>query len=56
MKLEEAISLIGQVICGITGKPETGFKGTLQEHQLLQQALKVVNEKCSDKKKDEVDS
>jgi len=49
MKLEEALNLLGQVCAG--------YKGTLQEHQALQSALKIVNDKCSEKKekkKDEV--
>ena len=48
MKLEEALSLLSQVCAA--------YKGTLQEHQTLQQALKVVNEKCSEKKEDKEDS
>ena len=50
MKLEQALDLVKQAVFGIIGKPETGFKGTLQEHQLLQQALNVVEDKCSEKK------
>ena len=46
MKTEEAINLLRQV-CAI-------YKGTLQEHQQLQEALKVIEElqnKISEKKK-----
>ena len=53
MDVKEALNLLGQVCAG--------YKGTLQEHQALQSALKVINDKCSElntkqvvKKKDEV--
>ena len=36
MKVDEAINLLKQVCAN--------YRGTLQEHQLLQQALKVVEE------------
>ena len=42
MRLEEAISLLKQVCAG--------FRGTLQEHQSLQEALQVVEKQCSEKK------
>ena len=42
MKLEEALNLLRQVC--------SGFRGTLQEHQSLQEALQVVEKKCSEKK------
>ena len=43
MSLKEALDLLKQVCAG--------FKGTLQEHQLLQQALQVVADKSSEVKK-----
>ena len=42
MKLEEALNLLKQVCAG--------FRGTLQEHQTLQEALQVVEKRCSEKK------
>ena len=45
MLVPEALSLLGQVCAN--------YKGTLKEHQSLQEALSVVNTKCSDKKEKE---
>jgi len=42
MKLDEALSLLSQVCAG--------YKGNLQEHQVLQEALQTVSKKCSEKK------
>lgn len=42
MKLDESLNLLAQVCAG--------YKGNLQEHQALQEALKAVNDKCSEKK------
>lgn len=40
MKLDEALDLLAQVCAG--------FRGTLQEHQAIQEALKVVTDKCTE--------
>jgi len=42
MKLDEALSLLAQVCAE--------YRGTLREHQALQEALKTVSDKCSEKK------
>lgn len=42
MKLEEALNLLKGVCAN--------FRGTLQDHQALQQALQVVEDKCKEKK------
>lgn len=44
MKLEEALNLLRQVC--------SGFRGTLQEHQALQAALQVVEDKLKAPKKE----
>jgi hypothetical protein len=43
MKLDEALNLLKQVC--------SGFRGTLQEHQALQTALQVVEDKLKASKK-----
>lgn len=40
MKLDEALNLLRQVCAG--------YRGTLQEHQALQEALKTVSDKCTE--------
>ena len=42
MKVEEALNLLQQVCAG--------FRGNLQEHQTLQEALQSVKDTCSKKK------
>lgn len=42
MKLEEALNLIKSVCAN--------FRGTLQDHQALQQAIQVIENKCMEKK------
>lgn len=42
MKLDEALNLIKGVCAN--------FRGTLQDHQALQQAIQVVENKCTEKK------
>ena len=42
MQVEEGLNLLKQVCAG--------FRGNLQEHQTLQEALKVVEKQCSEKK------
>ena len=42
MKLEEALNLLKQVCAG--------FRGNLQEHQTLQEALQIIEKKCSENK------
>ena len=49
MKVDEALNLLRQVCNGVPGVIESGFKGTNQEHGLLQQALKTVEDKCKEK-------
>lgn len=41
MKLEEALNLIKNVCAN--------FRGTLQDHQALQQAIQIVEKKCNEK-------
>ena len=38
MQVKEALDLLGQVC--------SGYRGTLQEHQLLQEALHLVKNEC----------
>ena len=45
MKIDEALNLLVQ-IC-------EGYRGNLQEHQTLQEALKTVGDKCKAPKKSE---
>ncbi len=52
MRLEEALSLLKQTVFGIVGRPETGFRGTIQEHQTVQEALQVVESALTSKKSD----
>lgn len=47
MKLAEALNLLKQVC--------SGYKGTLQEHQILQQSLQVVETECLKKVTKEVE-
>lgn len=42
MKVEEALNLLNGVCAN--------FKGTLQDHQALQESLRVVESKCKEKK------
>lgn len=42
MKLEEALNLLKSVCAN--------FRGTLQDHQALQEALQLVEDKCKEKK------
>jgi len=42
MKLDEALNLLGQVCAA--------FRGNLEEHRVLQEALKTVTNRCKPKK------
>lgn len=44
MSTQDAINLVTQVC--------QNYKGTLQEHQLLQEALKIINQNISEPKKE----
>ena len=44
MTREEALDLLRQVCQGNPGTIDSGYKGTFQEHSLLQQALQVVTD------------
>jgi len=46
MSIEEALNLIRQVVANV--------KANLQEHQILQQALQVIESKCKEKPKKDV--
>jgi len=42
MELKEALNIIKQVCQGNVGVIDSGYKGTFQEHQILQQSIQVI--------------